>query len=83
MKYSVKFKAIEVFETPQWFAQIKRMRRPGAIAHLVRVCGVISAVNHLGWPPHDEQLDIASVAILASAAGGLCAGLLWPGQTRA
>jgi ABC-type nickel/cobalt efflux system permease component RcnA len=34
--------------------------------------GYVSATNHLGWPPRDEQLDIASVALLAFAAGWIC-----------
>jgi ABC-type nickel/cobalt efflux system permease component RcnA len=46
----------------------------------------VSVVNRLGWPASDEQLDIASVAILAFGAGWVCVricfGLIRRGHKR-
>jgi hypothetical protein len=74
MKYLVKFKALEIFKAP------KRVRRLSECTGLVLsllwfgYVAWVSIVNHLGWPARDEQLDIASVAILAFAAGWSVSG---------
>jgi hypothetical protein len=72
MKYLVKFRTIEIFEAPKWVRRLSECTGLGLSLIWFGYVAWVSVVNHLGWPERDEQLDIASVAILAFAAGWVC-----------
>jgi hypothetical protein len=65
----VKFKTIELFEAPRWLRRLSECTGLVLSLSWLGYAAYVSVTNHLGWPTYDDQFDIASVAILAFAAG--------------
>jgi hypothetical protein len=68
----VKFKTIEIFEAPKWWRRLSECTGLVLSLSWLGYAAYVSVTNHLGWPTYDEQFDIASVAVLAFAAGWGC-----------
>jgi ABC-type nickel/cobalt efflux system permease component RcnA len=68
-------KMLEIFEAPKWLRRLSECTGLALSLSWLGYAGYVSVANQLGWPASDEQLDIASVAILAFAAGWVCVRL--------
>jgi hypothetical protein len=68
-------KAIEFLRAPKTVRRLSQTTGLLLAAAWLGYAVYISVIEHLGWPPGDEQLQIAMVAIAIYAAGWLAVRL--------